>query len=187
MNSSVDSQERSPNYPEPGHDGASGNATEMNVIHHDDRALPHERLATRSFLSLLFVQFLTVLNDHTFRWLVVPIAKPHLGQAGALSLGLAAFTIPFILLATPAGYLADRFSKAWVIRACKTAEIVIMGLGFVALLTGNMTFLITIVAMTGALAALFSPAKSGCVPELVDEPLLSKANGLMAGQMDVEE
>ncbi|MEI8017049.1 MAG: acyl-[ACP]--phospholipid O-acyltransferase [Schlesneria sp.] len=179
MNSSVDSQERSPNYPEPGHDGASGNATEMNVIHHDDRALPHERLATRSFLSLLFVQFLTVLNDHTFRWLVVPIAKPHLGQAGALSLGLAAFTIPFILLATPAGYLADRFSKAWVIRACKTAEIVIMGLGFVALLTGNMTFLITIVAMTGALAALFSPAKSGCVPELVDEPLLSKANGLM--------
>ncbi len=179
MNSSVDSQEKSPNYPEPGHDGASGNTTEMNVIHHDDRVLPHERLATRSFLSLLFVQFLTVLNDHTFRWLVVPIAKPHLGQAGALSLGLAAFTIPFILLATPAGYLADRFSKAWVIRACKTAEIVIMGLGFVALLSGNMTFLITIVAMTGALAALFSPAKSGCVPELVDEPLLSKANGLM--------
>ena len=78
MTSSVDSQDKSPSYPEPGHDGATGYTTEINVIHHDDRALPHERLATRSFLSLLFVQFLTVLNDHTFRWLVVPIAKLYL-------------------------------------------------------------------------------------------------------------
>ena len=149
------------------------------VVHRDDRTLPHERLRSRSFFCLLIVQFLTVLNDHTFRWLVVPIAKPILGHAAALSLGLAAFTVPFIVLATPAGYLADRFSKAWVIRICKTAELFIMGLGFVALLTGNISFLIFIIFLTGALAALFSPAKSGCVPELVDEPLLSKANGLM--------
>ena len=146
---------------------------------HDDRVLPHERLWSRSFVCLLAVQFLTVLNDHTFRWLVVPIAKPILGQAAALSLGLSAFTLPFIVLATPAGYLADRFSKTKVIQACKTAEIVIMAMGFVALVTQNITFLVFVVFLTGALAALFSPSKSGCVPELVDEPLLSKANGLM--------
>ncbi|WP_010585157.1 acyl-[ACP]--phospholipid O-acyltransferase [Schlesneria paludicola] len=149
------------------------------AVHLDNRDLPHAPLWSNSFLSLLIVQFLTVLNDHTFRWLVVPIAKPHLGPSGALALGLAAFTLPFIILATPAGFLADRFSKANVIRACKTAEVIIMGLGFVALITGNMSFLIFIVFLTGALAALFSPAKSGCVPELVDEPLLSKANGWM--------
>lgn len=148
-------------------------------VHHDDRKLPCEPLSSRSFLCLLVVQFLTVLNDHTFRWLVVPIAKPNLGPAAALSLGLAAFTVPFIVLATPAGFLADRFSKAWVIRACKTAELAIMGLGLVAIISGNMPFLIFVVVLTGAMAALFSPAKSGCVPELVDEPLLSKANGLM--------
>lgn len=145
----------------------------------DVRSLPREGLSSRNFLSLLIVQFLTVLNDHTFRWLVVPIGKPVLGQAAALSLGLAAFTVPFIVLATPAGFLADRFPKSWVIRGCKIAEVLIMGLGFAALLSGNMTFLIFVVFLTGALAALFSPSKSGSVPELVDEPLLSKANGLM--------
>ena len=36
--------------------------------------LPREPLMSRSFLSLLAVQFLTVLNDNTFRWLVVPLA-----------------------------------------------------------------------------------------------------------------
>lgn len=148
-------------------------------IRRETRSLPHGALSSGSFVSLLIVQFLTALNDQTFRWLMVPIAKPKLGPAAALSLGLAAFTVPFIVLATPAGFLADRYSKTWVIRACKVSEILIMGLGFIALLFGNTTLLIFVVVLTGAMAALFSPSKSGSVPELVDERLLSKANGLM--------
>jgi acyl-[acyl-carrier-protein]-phospholipid O-acyltransferase/long-chain-fatty-acid--[acyl-carrier-protein] ligase len=179
MTSSADLPEMNPKPTEPANSEIMKHRPVGTVVHGDNRQLPHERLWSRSFFCLLIVQFLTVLNDHTFRWLVVPIAKPILGHAAALSLGLAAFTVPFIILATPAGYLADRFSKAWVIRICKTAEVAIMGMGFVALLSGNISFLIFIIFLTGALAALFSPAKSGCVPELVDEPLLSKANGLM--------
>ncbi|WP_373652109.1 acyl-[ACP]--phospholipid O-acyltransferase [Schlesneria sp. DSM 10557] len=136
-------------------------------------------LGSREFLCLLLVQFLTVLNDHTFRWLVIPIAKPKLGAAAAISLGLAAFTVPFIVFSSPAGFLADRFSKAWVIRCCKAAEIIVMALGFVALMWVNMSLLIAVVFLTGVLAALFSPSKSGSVPELVHPPLLSKANGLL--------
>lgn len=141
--------------------------------------IPREPLGSRSFLCLLAVQFLTVLNDNTFRWLVVPLAKPVLGSAAALSLGLAGFTLPFILFATPAGFLADRFSKTAVIRACKIAEIVIMLLGLIAILSGQMTFLFVVVVLTGVMAALFSPSKSGSIPELVEESQLSQANGLM--------
>ncbi len=140
---------------------------------------PARPLFSRSFLCLLAVQFLTVLNDGTFRWLVVPLAKPILGPAAALSLGLAGFTLPFILLATPAGYLADRFSKTRVIRICKIAEILIMLAGMVAILSGEMYFLFGIVILTGSMAALFSPSKSGSIPEQVDESQLSQANGLM--------
>lgn len=138
-----------------------------------------ESLVSKSFLCLLAVQFLTVLNDNTFRWLVVPLAKPVLGPAAALSLGLAGFTLPFILFATPAGYLADRFSKSRVIRNCKIAEIIIMLLGMVAILSGQISLLFAVVVLTGAMAALFSPSKSGSIPELVDESQLSQANGLM--------
>ncbi len=174
MMSSADFSETTPD--------STGNAVaqiEDEHIKRDNGPLHHERLSSRGFLCLLFVQFLTVLNDHTFRWLVVPIAKPILGQAAALSLGLAAFTVPFIVLSSPAGFLADKFSKARVIHACKMAEILVMALGFVALYSGNMPFLILVIFLTGVLAALFSPAKAGSVPELIEEPLLSKANGLM--------
>lgn len=144
-----------------------------------------ERLRSVSFLSLLAVQFLTALNDHTFRWLVVPLAKPLLhDDAAALSLGLAGFTVPFIVLSAPAGFLADRFSKARVITACKLAELVIMSLGMVAILSANTFSLFLVVFLTGAMAALFAPAKLGSLPELVHDSQLSNANGLM-GLMNV--
>lgn len=136
-------------------------------------------VSSTSFLCLLAVQFLTVLNDNLFRWLIVPLAQHQFGSAGALSLGLASFTLPFILLATPAGYLADRYSKSQIIRACKLAEIPIMLAGLTAILLGQTSLLLIVVVCTGALAALISPAKSGSIPEQVDEAQLSQANGLM--------
>lgn len=147
----------------------------------DPAAAPAVRgpVGPTSFPCLLAVQFLTVLNDNTFKWMAVAIAKPVLGATIALSLGMALFTIPFILLAVPAGYLADRFSKARVIRACKLAEIIIMLLGFAAIVSHQMELLMVVIFLTGAMAALFSPSKSGSIPEQVDESQLSKANGLM--------
>ena len=78
-------------------------------------------LSSRSFLGFLATQFLGAVNDNMFRWLVVPIGKqliPEENAAVALSAGLACFVLPFILLAAPAGYLADRFSKRTVIVGC---------------------------------------------------------------------
>ncbi|ODA36354.1 acyl-[ACP]--phospholipid O-acyltransferase [Planctopirus hydrillae] len=154
----------------------------------------HDRLSSISFLSLLAVQFLTVLNDHTFRWLVVPLAKRLFRHtpgkvslaedASMLALGLAAFTLPFLFLAAPAGYLADRFSKAKVITWCKLAEILIMLAGFAALGFSNIPLLFIVVALTGVMNALFAPARQGSIPELVHDGSLSRANGLM-GLMNV--
>ncbi len=144
----------------------------------------HAGVGSTSFIALLIVQFCTALNDHTFRWLVVPIAKPIMGDAAALSLGLAGFTLPFLILAMPAGYLADRFSKGQVITYCKLAEIVMLGLGLATLTTESPLLLFLIVAATGALAALFAPSKVGSIPELVPDGELTTANGLM-GLMNV--
>ncbi|MDP1799004.1 MAG: acyl-[ACP]--phospholipid O-acyltransferase [Planctomycetaceae bacterium] len=144
----------------------------------------HAGVGSTSFIALLIVQFCTALNDHTFRWLVVPIAKPIMGDAAALSLGLAGFTLPFIVLAMPAGYLADRFSKGQVITFCKLVEIVLLGLGLATLMTESPLLLFIVVAATGALAALFAPSKVGSIPELVSDGELTTANGLM-GMMNV--
>lgn len=153
----------------------------------DQKVSYQETLFHRSFLCLLAVQFLTVLNDQAFRWLVVPLAKGKLGEgndAAALSLGLFGFMLPYLLLTTPAGFLADRFSKASVITACKLFEILVLGLGCAALWANHTPFLFVVVGLTGCLAALFAPAKMGCIPELVQDSQLSNANGWM-GLMNV--
>ncbi|MFH1300161.1 MAG: MFS transporter, partial [Planctomycetota bacterium] len=136
-------------------------------------------LNSPSFLALLGTQFLGAMNDNMFRWFIIPIGKPIIGDAEALSLGLACFTLPYLLLASVAGYLADRFSKRTVIVACKIAEIIIMALGIWAIQLGNLYLLFFIVALMGCQSALFGPAKFGCIPEMLRDNRLAKGNGLM--------
>ena len=139
------------------------------------------------FQGLLWTQFFTALNDNIFRWLVIGIGKDHTdahGQGFILMAGTVAFVAPYLILAAPAGYLADRFRKRNVVLACKIAEIFIMLLGTGAILLGYLPatwavgLLLAVVALMGSQAALFSPARAGCVPELLKPELLSKANGM---------
>ncbi len=140
---------------------------------------PNQIQTSKSFLCLLAVQFLTILNVSTLCWLMVQLAKPSLGPAASLALGLAGFTVPFILFATPAEFLADRFSKARVIRVCKVAEFILTLLGLMAILSGQTALPFVVVVMTGTMLALLSPSQSGSIPEQVEESQLSGANGLM--------
>ena len=99
----------------------------------DDEPEKQDRLLSITFLGLLFTQFLGAANDNILRWLVIGIGKEYvtsgriaLEASTVLAIGSGCFVLPYILLAAPAGYLADRFSKRDVIVACKIAEIVIM-------------------------------------------------------------
>lgn len=144
-------------------------------------ALPihDDKLWSASFTGLLLTQFLGAMNDNLFRWLAVNIAQTQIDPSLTLSLGLACFTLPYLLLATHAGFLADRFSKRQVIVACKVAEIVLMLIGSIAMLTSQVVLLFAVVALMGAQSALFSPSKYGALPDLVSSKFLSKANGWM--------
>ena len=75
---------------------------------------PKAGLMSPGFLGLMLTQFLGAANDNMFRWLVVPIGKdllsstsgdPQQAQSLALSIGLAGFVLPYLLLAAPAGFL----------------------------------------------------------------------------------
>jgi len=151
----------------------------MNSAQATYHGLTSGRIRSRSFLSLLATQFLGAMNDNMFRWLAVPIAQKVIGPGQALSLGLFCFTLPYLLLTTPAGYFADKFSKRSVIIGCKIAEIVIMVLGIGSILLGNVYLMFAVVALMGAQSALFGPAKFGSIPEQLDEEHLTSGNGLM--------
>ena len=132
-----------------------------------------------SMIGLLLTQLLGAFNDNLFRWFAIKAAQTTMDDSTALAIGLASFTLPYLLFAVPAGFLADRFSKRTVIVACKVAEIVIMAIGIGSVLTGNAYFLVFVVALMGTQSALFAPAKYGAIAELVKPESLSKANGVM--------
>ncbi len=134
-------------------------------------------LLSRSFLALLVTQFLVAWNDSMFRWLIVPIGKDLIGTDRALALGGALFLLPFVLFTAVAGYLADRYSKRGVMVGCKVAEFVVMAGGIVAILSGNVVWMLVVLFAMGTQSAIFSPSKFGSIPEIVRHDRISAANG----------
>lgn len=134
-----------------------------------------------SFQGLLWTNWLTAINDNAFRWFVIGAGKTFYDQGGdgiVLTLATVSFVIPYIILASPAGWLADRFAKRDVIVGCKILEIIVMILGIGALLLVNLPLLMISVVLMGAQSALFAPAKIGTIPEILDESEISTGNGI---------
>ena len=127
--------------------------------------LGSEGLLSRSFLGLLITQFLGAMNDNTFRWLIVPIGKEivsrglsdveqRAAEGHVLAMGAVLFVLPYLLFASPAGYLADRFSKRTVIVGCKVAEIAIMIAGVAAILYGSLSLMFALLFLMGTHSAV---------------------------------
>ncbi|HAY80662.1 MAG TPA: acyl-[ACP]--phospholipid O-acyltransferase, partial [Planctomycetaceae bacterium] len=144
---------------------------------------PSGGLMSTSFVGLLATQLLSVINDNVFRWLVIGIGKGLIlnasNESAILMIGSNCFILPYLILAAPAGYLADRYSKRSVIVGCKAAELGIMLLGTIGVFFLDINVLFVAVALMGAQSALFSPAKLGSIPEMLQSKHISNANGLM--------
>ena len=152
----------------------------------------HTGIWSASFQGLLWTQWLTAVNDNVFRWFVIGVGKDQFTPENVgtlLVVGSSFFIIPYILFASVAGWLADRFAKSKVIIGCKIAEIVIMGIGVWAVsMLGDpdpankvdpyFWVLLAAVFLMGAQSALFAPAKVGTIPELLDESTIAAGNGI---------
>lgn len=133
------------------------------------------------FLSLAFVQFLGTVNDNAFRWLAIGMGKQLSPENPnqILMLGTVSFVLPYILLAAPAGFLADRFPKRWVVVGCKVVELLALCLGIAGMSQGSIPLMMTTLFLLGSQAALYAPAKSGSIPEILPAGEVSKANGML--------
>src|ERR1700732_828244 len=97
------------------------------------------------------------------------------GESGLLQ---TALTLPFVLFAIPAGLLADRFSRRWLMAGAEalraTALLAILVLIWLNLLTLPLLALSGFIAVCGTVA--YSVAAPALVPSLVSPPLLPAAN-----------
>lgn len=146
------------------------------------------RILSASFsgrYSLAFLnvtQFLGVINDNVFKFVMAFLLIDALGYASASSIISATgaiYVIPFLLFSSSAGILADRFSKQKLLVGMKIAEIAIMVLAIFAFAYKSVWGCYTLLFVLSTHSAMFGPSKYGIIPELVSKETVSRANGLI--------
>lgn len=136
-------------------------------------------LADRSVRLLIGAQLLTVFNDNAFKQTVLLLAVAAQTEGDLQAWAGFVFALPFLILALPAGDLADRYSKRDIVLVAKLLEVGVMLFAALALYLGDLRLGIGALFLAGAQSALLGPAKYGILPELVDDADLARTNGLL--------
>ncbi len=135
-----------------------------------------------SLAFLNITQFLGVINDNVFKFVMAYLLIDTLGFSKAssiLSATGAIYVIPFLLFSSSAGILADRLSKQKLLVVMKIAEMIIMLLAILVFGMKSVWACYTLLFLLSTHSAMFGPSKYGIIPELVPEDAVSKANGLV--------
>ncbi len=140
-------------------------------------------LKRQGFVWLLAAQALAVFDDNTFKQLLFlfaasTVADPAV-RARIISMGTALYVLPYILLSSLAGQVADRFSKRKVIITLKVAEAIVLTYATFAMFEGRIDAMLAALFLLGIHAAFLDPAKEGILPQIFPDEDLSRANGLM--------
>ena len=139
---------------------------------------------TRRFLPIFVTQFLGAFNDNLFRTAMVMLVIYGIFRSAeqeatfsAIAGGL--FILPFFLLSALAGQLADSMDKARIVRAVKTAEILIMVFGAAGLLLHNIPLLLAALCAMGVHSTFFGPIKYAILPQHLEDDEVLGGTGLV--------
>ena len=171
-------------------------------------------IGARRFLPLFVTQLLGAFNDNLFKnamvlYVVYSVYNSEAEEAKFSAIASALFIIPFFVLSSLAGQLADLRDKAKIIRVVKFCEILIMlvgGAGLFLAWKGTAVATLAIPLMLVALFAMgvhstfFGPIKYAILPQhLKDNEVLAGtglveagtyiailAGTILAGWIDVE-
>ena len=143
-------------------------------------------LLNKSFYPLFWVQFLGAFNDNLFKNAMVIFITFKLTNSAAdtgllITLAAGLFILPFFIFSAFAGQLSDHYPKSDLIKKIKLAEIFIMFLGGLALISQNLWLLFITLFLMGSQSAFFGPIKYSILPEILDDKHLIKGNGLFSG------
>ena len=142
----------------------------------------------RSFWGLTISQLLGAFNDNMFKQLVLLLCLEKAHQIALATdspvadhyqpIAMAVFAIPWILFSGVSGFLADRLSKRRIVVFCKSMEIVVMGCGLLAFLSGHLWALFLVLFLMSTQSTVFGPAKFGILPEQFRSEDLPRINGI---------
>ncbi len=147
----------------------------LSNMSHQNHSIPQ---AHKDFAAMAGAFSLGIFNDNFFKQAVLILAVAS-GRTSLQGYALALFTLPFVLCAAPAGWLADRFAKRQVIIGCKWLELGAMLLGAAGVILGSWPLIFGMLSVMGLQATFFSPALNGSIPELYPAGYVMRANAIL--------
>ena len=140
-------------------------------------------LGKKRFLPFFVTQLLGAFNDNIFKQslILVILFKISASADKGLLVNLCAllFILPFFLFSALGGQFGEKFPKDSLIRAIKLAEIIIMLLGALGVLLGNLPLMLAVLFAMGTQSALFGPVKYSILPQHLSEQELVGGNALV--------
>ena len=139
-------------------------------------------MTTRRFVPLFWCQFFSAFNDNFVKNALALLILYTLAlENGPVLVTLAGglFMLPFFLLSSLGGEMADRFDKAVVARRLKFIEIFVVAVAGVGFLLHDVTILLAALTGMGVLGALFGPIKYGILPDHLSRDELVAGNALV--------
>ncbi|HQA53805.1 MAG TPA: MFS transporter, partial [Spirochaetota bacterium] len=133
---------------------------------------------SKSLIPVSIVYFLGAFNDNFYKQAAMLIAVSS-GLTQNQGYAVTIFTLPFLLFAAPAGWLADRIQKRKVIIISKWAELFAMLSGAAGLITGSWPLIFIMLAIMATQTTVFSPAVNGYLPDLFPEEKIVRVNGIL--------
>lgn len=140
-------------------------------------------LSKKGFLPYLVAEFLGAFNDNAYKMVLTLMAFRTAADVAApawrISLIGGVFILPFILFSGLAGQISDSFTKKKVLIVTKLMEIIAMSLALFTLPLENYYPGLIVLFLMTTQSTFFGPAKYGMLPEIFNEDLLTKANGIV--------
>jgi acyl-[acyl-carrier-protein]-phospholipid O-acyltransferase / long-chain-fatty-acid--[acyl-carrier-protein] ligase len=137
----------------------------------------------RGFWALIATQFQGAFSDNILRNLllsmIVGMQMNAADRETFISVVTFLFSVPFLILSMPGGWLADRFSKRQITIWTKAMEFGSMLLATAGLMSHTLWLSLVALTLVASQAALFGPSKYGLLPELLPEKSLSWGNGVI--------
>ena len=140
----------------------------------------------KGLLPFLLVAFLNTFIDFGYLIIVQNTILQHYEGFNLVllrSLTFLLFFLPFIIVFTPAGFVADKYPKNQVIQRSNLFAIFLSILFVISFIQNWFFVALAMVFLLGLQSTFLSPAKYGYVKELVGDRRLTQANGLLQAAM----
>ena len=136
----------------------------------------------KGFIPFVAVIFLNAMVDLGHKIIVQnTVFKIYDGQTQVILTAIvnSLILLPFILLYTPSGYLADRFRKPRIMQVTAAVAVVLTLLITLCYYQGWFELAFAMTFLLAAQSAFYSPSKYGYIREIAGKDRLARANGVV--------